>query len=505
MHVETAMQPAKSSDARLIVYDAPGSPCARRVKISLIEKGLQFQRIAVNLTAMEQKRSDYLALNPNGVVPTLSHGSRILFEANVITRYLDEAFPETKRLYPTSLVETAEVFRWQEAELEMAKKFRPLLYQRAVGPVIRMTKTLEEALATARANGAQHENLAWETRVWSLDVVTPEEEVDLVDWHKNWLRDLEAALAHRRFLLGDSLSMADISVAPRVALYPTIAISLTKEFPKVANWLRELTTRPSFASTVSDEEQKLAELATSPILPAARRQFGKDRLSKATDRLLVGMAAPLLKKLVKKSAAANAPLSIPDYSDKALPSVGAFENEGFMLTGRIKLAIGPKDPAHQAVALVARTNCSNIDVQAAQAFLLKCDDVEIRAPNFALEVLSRQANAEFAFPGSVEEAAQVRCWLAFAAGAEREFRPLVAHRQTSGSVPGFTTDKSMAKLEVARRCKVLDEHLATNTWLVGHSPTVADVRWGFELDALERADVEVSGANVARWRKILTL
>jgi glutathione S-transferase len=50
----------------LTLYDFHGSPCARRVRIVMFEKGLEWETKLVDLTRMEQKRPEYLALNPNG-------------------------------------------------------------------------------------------------------------------------------------------------------------------------------------------------------------------------------------------------------------------------------------------------------------------------------------------------------------------------------------------------------------------------------------------------------
>ena len=84
----------------LVLYDHPASPCARRVRIALIEKGLRWRSRVIDLEHMEQKSPWYLALNPNGIVPTLQHGERVVWESNVITEYLDAAFPGPT-LYPT--------------------------------------------------------------------------------------------------------------------------------------------------------------------------------------------------------------------------------------------------------------------------------------------------------------------------------------------------------------------------------------------------------------------
>jgi glutathione S-transferase len=52
----------------------------------------------------EQHSPEYLAMNPNGVVPTLVHEGRVLYESAFIAEYLEEVFPEPPlfRAMPTS-------------------------------------------------------------------------------------------------------------------------------------------------------------------------------------------------------------------------------------------------------------------------------------------------------------------------------------------------------------------------------------------------------------------
>src|SRR3989442_4800785 len=121
----------------ITLYDSPGSPCARRVRAVLLEKGLAWITRLVDLTRMEQKRPEYLALNPNGVVPTLVHGDRVLYESNVITEYLDDVFPDPP-LYPRDPWARAQAKIWQAFELAVAREFRPLMYAPGIGTHYRL-------------------------------------------------------------------------------------------------------------------------------------------------------------------------------------------------------------------------------------------------------------------------------------------------------------------------------------------------------------------------------
>ena len=127
----------------------------------MIEKGLRWDTETIDLSRLEQRNPAYLEINPNGFVPTLAHGERVIYESNVITEYLDDVFPKVP-LYPADPWELAQVKMWQSAEAAMAKDYRTLMYHRLMGPVLRLTRSLEEALAIARRSTSDPADLAWE-------------------------------------------------------------------------------------------------------------------------------------------------------------------------------------------------------------------------------------------------------------------------------------------------------------------------------------------------------
>ena len=247
----------------LLLYDHPSSPCARRVRITLLEKALVWDTQTIDLSRLEQRSPEYLSLNPNGFVPTLAHGERVLFESNVITEYLDDVFHATP-LLPDDPWERAQVKLWQSRELEMAKDYRPLMYQRLLGPVVRLTRTLDEALDAARSSTSDAADLAWEERVWRLDVLTPDEERGVEERLTDWLTRLEAALAGRSWLVGERFGQAEVSLYPRVFMLPLVGVCIDPgRFPHVTSWMARLATRPSFAKTLSQADAGLVRSAAA--------------------------------------------------------------------------------------------------------------------------------------------------------------------------------------------------------------------------------------------------
>ena len=82
------------------LYNAPQSTCSQRVRFALNAKGLPFAEIKLDLLAGDQLKPDYLALNPNGVVPTLDHDGNIIVDSAVIIEYLDEVMPQGENFTP---------------------------------------------------------------------------------------------------------------------------------------------------------------------------------------------------------------------------------------------------------------------------------------------------------------------------------------------------------------------------------------------------------------------
>jgi len=82
-----------------------------RARWTLQELGVEFEAISVNLLAGEQKRPEFLALNPAAKVPVLVDGNCVLNESVAITVYLADKYPD-KRLLPQDLEGRAQAMRW---------------------------------------------------------------------------------------------------------------------------------------------------------------------------------------------------------------------------------------------------------------------------------------------------------------------------------------------------------------------------------------------------------
>ena len=68
----------------LTLYHAPISTCSQKVRLCLAEKRLEFESCIIDFGNQDHLADDYLALNPNGVVPTLVHEGTPVIDSSVI-------------------------------------------------------------------------------------------------------------------------------------------------------------------------------------------------------------------------------------------------------------------------------------------------------------------------------------------------------------------------------------------------------------------------------------
>ena len=76
------------------LYDFASSPNCQRVIVVLEEKKLPYEKVPVDLKKMDQKKPDFLKLNPYGKVPVIIDGATVLYESLIINEYLEEKYPE---------------------------------------------------------------------------------------------------------------------------------------------------------------------------------------------------------------------------------------------------------------------------------------------------------------------------------------------------------------------------------------------------------------------------
>ena len=192
-----------------LYHDTPSSNCDR-VKIALAEKNLKWDGVRIRLAHKEQKRPEFLELNPYGKIPVLVEDGKILFESCIINEYLDEKYP------PPPLMPTDPYLRARGRVLvDYALNYIHEPYWLLRGEMLK---------AQADRNSATLEQTR--SRLREL------------------LRYLETALSENDYFLG-ALSLTDIDVLPRFLRMESYGALPAPELPRLSAWLQRMKERPS--------------------------------------------------------------------------------------------------------------------------------------------------------------------------------------------------------------------------------------------------------------------
>lgn len=130
--------------AQLELFSFAGCPYAQRTRMVLIEKGLEFELVEIDLYNRPPWFKD---VSPYGKVPALRHDGRVVYESAIINQYLDEAFP-TPPLMPVDAYQRAQARIWMDfcetrylpaAHRLMAEREQP---ERSTGNRAKLAETL---------------------------------------------------------------------------------------------------------------------------------------------------------------------------------------------------------------------------------------------------------------------------------------------------------------------------------------------------------------------------
>jgi maleylacetoacetate isomerase len=209
--------------SRPVLYDYWRSSAAYRIRIALNLKGIDYESRQIDLREDEQKSSEYRALNPQGLVPTLDIDGQRLTQSVAIINYLDLKYPN-QPLLPASAAERAHVVAMAMA---IACDIHPLNN-------LRVLKYLKNVLG--------HE----------------QEEIDR--WYVHWISEglpaLEAMAAPRagKFLFGDAPTGADILLVPQLYNARRFNVPLTP-YPTLLRADENANRIEAFAAAHPDRQQ----------------------------------------------------------------------------------------------------------------------------------------------------------------------------------------------------------------------------------------------------------
>lgn len=194
------------------LYDFPMSPRARKARIVLAEKGLQYEKVTIDITKGEQKKPEYLAINPYGKVPALQDNGTTVYESTIIMEYLNDKYPHPP-LLPAD--------PGQRARARVLMHLGDSQYDGALGAIVGQVffKPKGQADQSVTDKAKQDLNVCFE--------------------------HLERELGNNDYLLGSAFTLADICFVTWAPLFGPLQVEIPNHLSQVNAWLNRLKERPS--------------------------------------------------------------------------------------------------------------------------------------------------------------------------------------------------------------------------------------------------------------------
>src|SRR6185312_14121254 len=231
-----------------MLYNSPQSTCSQRVRFVLNAKAQLFDETKLDLLAGDQLKPEYLALNPNGVVPTLDHDGQIVTDSAVIIGYLDEVLTQTANFTPRDPVKRAamrSLMRFID-ELPAAAVRIPTFNLAFLPRFAAMSE--DEFVAFAESKPLRKEFMMAMGRKGF-----PQKEMDgaMGRLRRSYERmDESIKDSGGPWLMGRDITLADVSVMPAMVRMADLnRESDWADLPRVAKWYELIRAQPAFQPT----------------------------------------------------------------------------------------------------------------------------------------------------------------------------------------------------------------------------------------------------------------
>jgi glutathione S-transferase len=200
----------------MILYGRTNSLNVQKVLLALAEVGRDCERIDAGMQFGVVDTPEYLAKNPNGLVPTLEDGELVLWESNAIVRYLAARYG-ANGFWPEDPARRALADMWMDWQ---TTAFAPAMGPAFMG-LIRTPEASRDgsAIEGSRARTERHAAM------------------------------LDNQLSAHEFVAGDVFTMADVALLPSAHRWLSLPLQRS-ERPHLERWYGALRARPSFSSSI---------------------------------------------------------------------------------------------------------------------------------------------------------------------------------------------------------------------------------------------------------------
>lgn len=203
------------------LYHAPLSPFCRKVRLSLAEKRIECDLIEERYW---ERDAEFIRRNPAGKVPVLRMNGMTMAESGAICEWVEEVYPEPSLMpaTPQARLEVRRLVNWFDDKFHNEVTSR-LLYERVNKKVMKLGFP-DSANVKAGAKA--------------------------IKFHLDYMADL---LDHRRWLAGETMSLADFAAAAHLSALDYTSDVDWNRSETVKTWYATIKSRPAFRGLLADQ------------------------------------------------------------------------------------------------------------------------------------------------------------------------------------------------------------------------------------------------------------
>jgi glutathione S-transferase len=251
----------------LELFHHDASTCSQKVRICLAEKGIDWVNRHVDIGAQENLTPEYLAINPNGVVPAFVHDGKPIIESTVMCEYVDEVWPDGISLTPDDPKKRAEMRAWLRYIDEVpSMAVRVPTFQNLL--IDRFKAMSEEEYAEFRDSNTLRRDFFM--RLNRTGFSEEEYENSLMQLRATVERMEDALNRQGPWIVGTQYTIADICMAPLFQRMEDLGMTdIYDGSPAVVDWFERIKARPAYdeafypGARMTDVFPALREKATS--------------------------------------------------------------------------------------------------------------------------------------------------------------------------------------------------------------------------------------------------
>jgi len=205
---------------KMKLYDFPGAPNPRRVRVVAAEKNIELDYVTVDMGKREHKTQEFIQKNPSGKIPVLElEDGTCIGESIAICRYLEALYPRPN-LFGEDALETAQIeMAHRQIELELMSQISTSWVN---GPVVAKMGLVEPIEAAKQRSD---------------------------DLTRAYYQRMNMELGRRDYLAGARYTMVDITAAIAVDFASAlVGLKPDSELGNLWAWHERVTSRAEFVA-----------------------------------------------------------------------------------------------------------------------------------------------------------------------------------------------------------------------------------------------------------------